>query len=52
LLASLEHLSGATRAALGSELLRKLRREPSDSGWLCRWVDSGCASHSTGRSAA
>jgi hypothetical protein len=34
LLASLEHLSGATRAALGSELLRKLRREPSDSGWL------------------
>jgi hypothetical protein len=34
LLASLEHLSGATRAALGSELLRKLKREPSDSGWL------------------
>jgi hypothetical protein len=34
LLASLEHLSGATRAALGSELVRKLRREPSDSGWL------------------
>jgi len=34
LLASLEHLSGVTRAALGSELLRKLRREPSDSGWL------------------
>jgi len=34
LLASLEHLSGATRAALGSELLRKLRREPTDSGWL------------------
>ena len=34
LLASLEHLSGATRAALGSELLRKLRREPADSGWL------------------
>jgi len=34
LLASLEHLSGATRVALGSELLRKLRREPSDSGWL------------------
>jgi molecular chaperone DnaK (HSP70) len=34
LLASLEHLSGATRAVLGSELLRKLRREPSDSGWL------------------
>jgi uncharacterized protein DUF3731 len=34
LLASLEHLSGATRAALGSELLRKLRKEPSDSGWL------------------
>jgi hypothetical protein len=34
LLASLEHLSGATRAALGSELLRKLRREPSDSSWL------------------
>jgi hypothetical protein len=34
LLASLEHLSGATRAALGSELLRKLRKEPTDSGWL------------------
>jgi molecular chaperone DnaK (HSP70) len=34
LLASLEHLSGATRAALGRELLRKLRKEPSDSGWL------------------
>ena len=34
LLASLEHLSGATRAALGSELLRKLTKEPSDGGWL------------------
>jgi hypothetical protein len=34
LLASLEHLSGATRAALGGELQRKLKREPSDSGWL------------------
>ena len=34
LLASLEHLSGSTRAALGSELLRKLKKEPSDSGWL------------------
>ena len=34
LLATLEHLSGATRAALGSELLRKLKKEPSDSGWL------------------
>ena len=34
LLASLEHLSGATRAALGSELLRKLKKEPADSGWL------------------
>jgi molecular chaperone DnaK (HSP70) len=34
LLASLEQLSGATRAALGSELLRKLKKEPSDSGWL------------------
>ena len=34
LLASLEHLSGASRAALGSELLRKLSKEPSDSGWL------------------
>jgi hypothetical protein len=34
LLASLEHLSGATRAGLGSELLHKLKREPSDSGWL------------------
>ena len=34
LLASLEHLSGATRAALGSELLRKLKKEPADSAWL------------------
>ena len=34
LLASLEHLSGATRAALGGELLRKLRKEPADSAWL------------------
>jgi DNA-K related protein len=34
LLASLEHLSDATRAGLGSELLHKLKREPSDSGWL------------------
>ena len=34
LLASLEHLSGATRAALGSELLRKLKKEPTDGGWL------------------
>ncbi len=34
LLASLEHLSGPTRAALGNELLRKLKKEPTDSGWL------------------
>ena len=34
LLASLEHLSGATRAALGAELLRKLKKEPTDSAWL------------------
>lgn len=34
LLASLEHLSGSTRAALGAELLRKLKKEPSDSAWL------------------
>jgi len=34
LLASLEHLSGATRAAQGSELLRKLKKEPADSAWL------------------
>ncbi len=34
LLASLEHLSGTTRAALGNELLRKLRKEPTDSAWL------------------
>jgi len=34
LLASLEHLPGTTRAALGSELLRKLKREPADSAWL------------------
>ena len=34
LLASLEHLTGTTRAALGTELLRKLKKEPSDSAWL------------------
>jgi hypothetical protein len=34
LLASLEHLSGASRAALGEELLRKLKKEPADGGWL------------------
>ena len=34
LLASLEHVSGATRAALGGELLRKLKKEPDDSAWL------------------
>ena len=34
LLAGLEHLSGATRAALGGELLRKLKKEPDDSAWL------------------
>ena len=34
LLASLEHLSGATRAALGGELLPKLKKEPADSSWL------------------
>jgi DNA-K related protein/Hsp70 protein len=34
LLASLEHLSGTTRAALGGELLRKLEKAPDDSAWL------------------
>ena len=34
LLASLEHLTGTTRATLGTELLRKLKKEPSDSAWL------------------
>jgi hypothetical protein len=34
LLASLEHLSGPTRVALGTELLRKLKKEPTDSAWL------------------
>ena len=34
LLASLEHLSGATRAALGNELLRKVKKEPADGSWL------------------
>jgi len=33
-LASLEHLSGATRAALGSELLRKLKKDPAETSWL------------------
>jgi hypothetical protein len=34
LLASLEHITGTTRTAIGSELLRKLKKEPSDSAWL------------------
>jgi hypothetical protein len=34
LLSSLEHLSGATRAALGNELLRKLKKEPVEPAWL------------------
>ena len=34
LLASLEHLSSSTRAALGSELLRKLKKDPMDSASL------------------
>ncbi len=34
LLASLEHLPATTRAALGGELLRKVKKQPSDSGWL------------------
>jgi hypothetical protein len=34
LLASLEHLPGATRAALGKELLAKIAEEPEDSVWL------------------
>jgi molecular chaperone DnaK (HSP70) len=34
LLASLEHLPATTRASLGGELLQKLRKEPSDGGWL------------------
>jgi molecular chaperone DnaK (HSP70) len=34
LLASLEHLPGETRSVLGTEILRKLKKEPSDSSWL------------------
>ena len=34
LLASLEHLPATTRAALGGELFRKLKKEPSDGHWL------------------
>jgi molecular chaperone DnaK (HSP70) len=34
LLASLEYLPATTRATLGGELLRKLKKEPSDAGWL------------------
>jgi DNA-K related protein len=34
LLASLEHLPATTRASAGGELLRKLRKEPSDHGWM------------------
>jgi len=35
LLASPEHLSGATRAALGGELLGKLKKELADTPWVC-----------------
>lgn len=34
LLASLEHLPATSRTTFGGELLRKLRKDPSDSGWL------------------
>jgi DNA-K related protein/Hsp70 protein len=34
LLASLEHLPASGRAALGDELVRKLKKEPSDGSWL------------------
>jgi len=34
LLASLEYLSGATRAALAAELLRKLKKDPADNAWM------------------
>jgi molecular chaperone DnaK (HSP70) len=34
LLASLEHLPATTRTALGDELVRKSRKEPSESCWL------------------
>jgi hypothetical protein len=34
LLASLEHLLGATRASLGDELVAKIRREPENAIWL------------------
>jgi hypothetical protein len=36
LVASLEHLSGTTRASLGQELLAKIRNEPGDAIWP--WV--------------
>jgi molecular chaperone DnaK (HSP70) len=34
LLASLEHLPATTRTALGEELVRKIKKEPSDSCWV------------------
>jgi hypothetical protein len=34
LLASLEHLPATTRAALGTHLLAKVRKEPEDGAWL------------------
>jgi DNA-K related protein len=34
LVAGLEHLPGSTRAALGNELLTKVRKEPEDAIWL------------------
>ena len=36
LVASLEHLTGTTRASLGQELLAKIRKEPGDAIWP--WV--------------
>lgn len=34
LLASLEHLPASLRASLGEELLAKIKKEPTDKGWL------------------
>ena len=44
LVASLEHLSGTTRASLGQELLAKIRKEPGDAIW--RWAFGAWASDS------
>ena len=51
LLSSLEHLLASTRAALGHELLAKIREEPEEAIWLWSLGQAGCP-HSAVRAAA